>query len=182
MRSPRYWPREWKEAQNGNLTQEQTIEIRTALVNSWVKKEKGTSFVENEKLEEEKKSMNEYLAVYGDYIKKRNAIIALGEENKQGKNEWEKKLIDEETKRQLSDLDIEVAKTTSAISGLFGDMKEKTLKELQDLSERGAEALGFLQSGSWSASKGAELGITKEQFDLVLRKNNLTYGANLRRN
>ena len=74
-------------------------------------------------------------------------------------------MLDEEYKRQVADLQTEANKTTNAITQLFSNMKDKTLEELLDLSERGAEALRFLQ-GSWNDSKGAELGITKEQFDL----------------
>lgn len=159
--------KEWKDAQNGNLTREQTIEIRTALVNSWVKKEKGTTSVDKEELEAENKAMNDYLKTYGNFQKKLLAI-KRDYEDKRGKDmtDGERLKLDEEYKRQVADLQTEANKTTNAITRLFSNMKEKTLKELQDLSERGAEALGFLQSGSWSESKGAELGITKEQFDL----------------
>jgi len=159
--------KEWKDAQNGNLTREQTIEIRTALVNSWVKKEKGTTSVDKEELEAENKAMNDYLKAYGNFQEKLLAI-KHDYEDKRGKatTEGERLLLDEEYKKQVADLQTEANKTTNAITRLFSNMKEKTLKELQDLSERGAEALGFLQSGSWSESKGAELGIKKEQFDL----------------
>lgn len=159
--------KEWKDAQNGNLTQEQTIEIRTALVNSWVKKEKGTTSVDKEELEAENKAMNDYLKAYGNFQEKLLAIKHDYEDKRsKATTEGDRLLLDEEYKKQVADLQTEANKTTNAITRLFSNMKEKTLKELQDLSERGAEALGFLQSGSWSESKGAELGITKEQFDL----------------
>lgn len=159
--------KEWKDAQNGNLTREQTIEIRTALVNSWVKKEKGTTSVDKEELEAENKAMNDYLKAYGNFQEKLLAIKHDYEDKRsKATTEGDRLLLDEEYKKQVADLQTEANKTTNAITRLFSNMKEKTLKELQDLSERGAEALGFLQSGSWSESKGAELGITKEQFDL----------------
>ena len=158
--------KEWKEAQNGNLTREQTIEIRTALVNSWVKKEKGTTSVDKEELEAENKAMNDYLKTYGNFQKKLLAI-KRDYEDKRGKDmtKGERLKLDEEYKRQVADLQTEANKTTNAITQLFSNMKDKTLEELLDLSERGAEALRFLQ-GSWNDSKGAEFGITKEQFDL----------------
>lgn len=111
-----------------------------------------------------KKSMNDYLAAYGTYIEKRNAIIAQGEEKKKGKNEWEQKNIDKEINQQLSALDEQAYKTTSAITQLFGDMKDKTLKDLQEINQRGEEALDFLKGGQWDAGKGAELGITEANF------------------
>ena len=158
--------KEWKDAQNGNLTREQTIEIRTALVNSWVKKEKGTTSVDKEELEAENKAMNDYLKAYGNFQEKLLAI-KRDYEDKRGKDmtKGERLKLDEEYKRQVADLQTEANKTTNAITRLFSNMKDKTLEELLDLSERGAEALRFLQ-GSWNDSKGAEFGITKEQFDL----------------
>lgn len=117
----------------------------------------------------EKQAMNEYLAAYGTYIEKRNAIIAQGEEKKKGKNEWEQKSIDEETKRTLSDLDIEANKKTSAISKLFDDMRERTVSDMRIIAEEAEKAFQFLHSGEWDDKKGLEFGITKETFD-TLRK------------
>lgn len=159
--------REWLANNGEKLTQEQSIEISRRYTNAESKYDKGISELEGSFTPEQlKTSMNEYLAAYGTYINKRNAIIALSEEKKKGKNEWEKKSIDEETKRTLSNLDIEAAKTTSSISLLFGDMKDKTLKDLQDINEKGKAALEFLKSGEWNEEKGLELGITKETFEV----------------
>ncbi|WP_298113798.1 tape measure protein [uncultured Bacteroides sp.] len=160
--------KELSDKSGGKLTQEQSIEISRRYTNADARYTNGISEIEGGFTAEElKKSMNEYLASYGEYVDKRNAIIALGEEKKKGKNEWEQKIIDEETYKVLSDLDIEAAKTTSAISGLFGDMKDKTLKDLQEINKRGQEALEFLKSGEWDKEKGVSLGITKEQFDTL---------------
>lgn len=159
--------KEWGGKNGGKLTQEQSIEISRRYTNAESKYDKGISELEGGFTPEQlKTSMNEYLAAYGTYINKRNAIIALSEEKKKDKNEWEKKSIDEETKRTLSDLDIEATKTTSSISLLFGDMKDKTLKDLQDINEKGKAALEFLKSGEWNEEKGLELGITKETFEV----------------
>ena len=46
--------KEWKDAQGGKLSKEQTVEIHTALVNSYVKREQSTSNVNKEQLEEER--------------------------------------------------------------------------------------------------------------------------------
>ena len=160
--------KELTDKSGGKLTQEQSVEISRRYTNADTRYTNGISEIEGGFTAEElKKSMNEYLASYGEYVDKRNAIIAIGEEKKKGKNEWEQKIIDEETYKVLSELDIEAAKTTSAISGLFGDMKDKTLKDLQEINQRGQEALEFLKSGEWDKEKGVSLGITKEQFDTL---------------
>lgn len=159
--------KEWKDAQGGKLTKEQTVEIRTALVNSYVKRERSTSNVNKEELEEEKRAMNEYLKEYGSYLDKRDAITALyNEKIAKATTEGERKSLSEAMKRELSDLDIEASKTTSAISRLFGDMKDKTLSELEAINRKGREALEFLKSGVWDESKGKDFGITKETFEL----------------
>lgn len=159
--------KEWKDAQGGKLTKEQTVEIHTALVNSYVKRERSTSNVNKEQLEEEKRAMNEYLKEYGSYLDKRDAITALyNEKIAKATTEGERKSLSEAMKRELSDLDIEASKTTSAISRLFGDMKDKTLSELEAINRKGREALEFLKSGVWDESKGKDFGITKETFEL----------------
>ena len=160
--------KELSDKSGGKLTQEQSIEISRRYTNADTRYVNGISEIEGGFTADElKKSMNEYLASYGEYVDKRNAIIALAEERKKGKNEWEQKLIDEETTKSLSDLDIEAAKTTSSISGLFGDMKDKTLKDLQEINQRGQAALEFLKSGEWDEEKGLSFGITEEQFDTL---------------
>ena len=117
----------------------------------------------------EKQAMNDYLVAYGTYLEKRNAIIAQSEEKKKGKNEWEQKTIDEETKQSLSDLDIEANKKTSAITKLFGDMRERTVSDMRAIADEAERAFQFLQSGEWDEKKGLEFGISKETFD-TLRK------------
>lgn len=117
----------------------------------------------------EKQSMNDYLAAYGTYIEKRNAIIAQGEERKKGENDWERKTIDEETNKALSDLDIEANKKTSAVSKLFDDMRERTVSDMHAIADEAERAFQFLQSGEWDEKNGLEFGITKETFD-ILRK------------
>ena len=160
--------KELSDKSGGKLTQEQSVEISRRYTNAYARYTNGISEIEGGFTAEElKKSMNAYLASYGEYVDKRNAIIALGEEKKKWKNEWEQKIIDEETYKVLSDLDIEAAKTTSAISGLFGDMKDKTLKDLQEINQRGQASLEFLKSGEWDEEKGLSFGITKEQFDTL---------------
>lgn len=160
--------KEWGAKNGGKLSQEQSIEISRRYTNAENKYNSSITSLEGGFSPKElEKSMNEYLSAYGNYIEKRNAIIALGEEKKHGKNKWEQKSIDEETKRAISDLDIEAAKTTSSISQLFGDMRDKTLKELQEIGEKGKAALEFLKSGEWDEEKGLEFGITKEQFETI---------------
>lgn len=150
--------------ENG-LTTEQQENIDTANRLNEKNKNKQTKEI----LDDEINAMNDYLAAYGNYYEKRNAIIEQGESRKVGKNEWEQKSIDEETKRALSDLDIEANKSTSAISKLFGDMRQHTVADMRLIANEAERAFQFLQSGEWDENKGLEFGMTKETFD-TLRK------------
>lgn len=150
--------------ENG-LTTDQQENIDTANRLNEKNKNKQTKEI----LDDEINAMNDYLAAYGNYYEKRNAIIEQGESRKVGKNEWEQKSIDEETKRALSDLDIEANKSTSAISKLFDDMRQHTVADMRLIANEAERAFQFLQSGEWDENKGLEFGMTKETFD-TLRK------------
>lgn len=160
--------KEWKDAQGGKLTQEQTIEIRTALVNSYVKREQSTSNVNQEQLEEEKRAMNEYLKEYGSYLEKRQAITELyNEKIAKATTEGERLSLAEGMKKELADVDNEAQKSTSIITWLFDDMSKKNITSIRAIADEAEKFLSFLERGEYSSDNS--FGITKEQFD-VLRK------------
>lgn len=159
--------KEWREAQGGKLTQEQTVEIKTAITQAQATRMRSTQEAENEQIEAQRKAMNDYLKEYGTYQDKKMALAAeYGQKIAFAETEGEKLILGKEWDKQLSDLEIKSGNTANAIIALFGDMKGKTLKELIVISTKGKEALEFLKSGEWDESKGKELGITQEQFDL----------------
>ena len=128
---------------------------------------RSTQEVENEQIEAQRKAMNDYLKEYGTYQDKKMALAAeYGQKIAFAETEGEKLILGKEWDKQLSDLEIKSGNTANAIIALFGDMKDKTLKELIEISTKGKEALEFLKSGEWDESKGKGLGITQEQFDL----------------
>lgn len=159
--------KEWREAQGGKLTQEQTVEIKTAITQAQATRMRSTQEVENEQIEAQRKAMNDYLKEYGTYQDKKMTLAAeYGQKIAFAETEGEKLILGKEWDKQLSDLEIKSGNTANAIIALFGDMKDKTLKELIEISTKGKEALEFLKSGEWDESKGKGLGITQEQFDL----------------
>ena len=160
--------KEWKDAQGGKLTKEQTVEIRTALVNSYVKREQSTSNVNKEQLEEEKRAMNEYLKEYGSYQKKRQAITAIyNEKIAKATTKWERLSLAEGMKKELADVDNEAQKSTSIITRLFDDMSKKNITSIRAIADEAEKFLSFLERGEYSSDNS--FGITEEQFD-VLRK------------
>lgn len=113
----------------------------------------------------EKRSMDEYLAAYGDYVNKRQAIIDIAESKKIGKSEGEKKKIDVETAEKVFDLDIVADKETAAFGRLFSDMKGRAIKDLHTIADEAQKALDFVKKGVWNDKVGESFGISKEVFD-----------------
>ena len=112
-------------------------------------------------------SMNAYLREYGDYEGKKLAITQEYEQKiAEAANVWEKGALTHKMKVELAALDIEANKTTNAIAQLFGDMRDKSLSELEGISAKGTEALEFLKGGQWDEAKGKTLGISKETFEI----------------
>ena len=158
--------KEWKDAQGGKLTKEQIVEIRTALVNSYVKREQSTSNVNKEQLEEEKRAMNEYLKEYGSYQKKRQAITAIyNEKIAKATTKWERLSLAEGMKKELADVDNEAQKSTSIITRLFDDMSKKNITSIRAIADEAEKFLSFLERGEYSSDNS--FGITKEQFDML---------------
>ena len=112
-------------------------------------------------------SMNAYLKEYGDYEGKKLAITQEYEEKiAEATNLWDKGALTQKMKEELAALDIEANKTTNSIAQLFGDMRDKSLSELEGIAAKGTEALEFLKGGQWDESKGKTLGISKETFEV----------------
>lgn len=115
----------------------------------------------------ERQAMNEYLKEYGTYMEKRQAIIALGEDKKKGKNVWEQSAIEQETNNQLADLDIQAAESSAAFGELFSNVKDRSVKDMRAIINQAQAALDFIKGGAWDAAKGVEFGITEETFNTL---------------
>lgn len=162
--------KEWKDAQNGKLIKEQTVEIQTALVNSYVKKEKSTGLISSEQLAEEKRMMNEFLKEYGSYMEKRQAITELyNEKISKALTSGEKLSLSEEMKKELAAVDDEAQKKTSIITTLFSDMSKRTVADIRAIAKEAQEMLDYVNNGEFkTGSDGKGLfGLTKEQFDIL---------------
>ena len=160
--------KEWREAQGGKLTKEQTIEIRMAKVNAGAKLGNATSDVIHEQIEAEERAMNEYLKEYGSYLEKRQAITELyNEKIAKATTEGERLSLAEGMKKELADVDNEAQKSTSIITRLFDDMSKKNISDIRAIASEAENFLAFLERGEYSSDNS--FGITEEQFD-ILRK------------
>ena len=120
-----------------------------------------------EDLNAQREAMNAYLAEYGTYMQKRQAVIEQYQDKiNKATTKGEKLSLGNQRDSILSGIDEQANKTTSAVSLLFGDMKDKTLKDLETINMAGQKALEFLKSGQWDETTGKSLGITKENFNV----------------
>ena len=159
--------KELKEKNKGVLSEQDAKVIQQMYVESYVIKMRSEQKVENDQAKAEKEAMNKYLIEYGSYQERRLAIKEKYDRliAKAG-TEGERLSLGKEMTEALSDLDQKAGKTTNAIIMLFGDMRDKSLKELIELTNKGEKALEFLKKGVWDENKGKEFGITEKQFDL----------------
>lgn len=157
--------KEWREAQGGKLTQEQTVEIKTAVTQAKTTRMRSTQEVEYEQVEAQRKAMNDYLKEYGSYQEKKMALaVEYGQKIADAETEGEKLMLGKQWDKELLDLEIKTKNSSNAIIALFGDMRDKSLKELQELASKGQEALDFIKNGKWNATVGSKLGITEDEF------------------
>lgn len=153
--------------ENG-LTEEQTRAINIANRQNEQSRSKSVAEVRAD----EKRSMNEYLAEYGSLQEQKLALAELyAEKIANAVNDGEKKALQAQYRDAVSAIDIEINKSVSVISKAFGDMSEKTSKELRTIADDAEAAYKFLQGGEWSDEKGMLFGMSKDTFD-SLRLNN----------
>ncbi|MEA4980740.1 MAG: tape measure protein [Petrimonas sp.] len=113
---------------------------------------------------ETKKSWNDLALEFGDYYQKRIAIA----------EKWEKTIAElpvqfqrearNKMNSELAELDGEYSKTTTAITELFKDTSEKSVKELRKMADEAERMKDFVLGGQWNAGNGADFGITEAQF------------------
>lgn len=143
------------------LPEENANSIQGKYSNAYIKKDQETKAY----FESQKQAMNEFLAAYGDYVQKRQAIIDLAEAKKKGKNKVEQDIIDAETHQTLSDLDIKANESTSAFGKLLSDMSNRTVKDLHTIASEAQNALEFVKAGKWDPQKGKSYGMTEVTFN-----------------
>lgn len=159
---------EWKKAQGGKLTQEQTDALAEARGVASAKAQYDRNEVNEKYWKAEADAMNEYLIEYGTYQQKREAIAdKYNKQIAEAETEGQKKILQKQMENELSELDISANKTTSIVSQLFGDMTDKSLAELRRLQTEGKKALDFLTGGQWNEQTGKDLGITKDMFNTI---------------
>lgn len=152
--------------QNG-LTKEQQGAVDKAGINSVRQYLMDIAAIYAEQRKSEDDAMRDYLKQYGDYQERKLAITQeyahkISEANTEGARLALMRQRDDE----LADLAISSG-SGSAISGIFGNMADKSLTELRQLYTEGSKALEFLKGGQWDAGQGISLGIDSGTFDVL---------------
>ena len=157
---------ELEKAQGGKLTDEQTSIFDAAVTGIEAGRKRDTNSLLSKRLEEEKEAMNRYLAEYGSYLEKRQAITKQYQEKiDSATNDWDKKYFEAQKTEALAKLDDEVQKKTSIITRLFGDMSKKSVEEMRSIADEAERLLSFIESGEYQQDNA--FGITEEQFDTL---------------
>lgn len=125
------------------------------------------------KREQEKKeaeALDQYLIQFGEYLEKREAMKRNAERQMaQAETEGERMSIAAQLEKDLSEIDIIAKRKISAVTLLFDDMSDKTIKDMEAIYQKGVKTLDFLKAGEWNAEAGEQLGITEETFNTLLR-------------
>lgn len=152
------------------LTEEQSTAIASARAQADQKRRNDTSQVRAD----EKRSMNEYLAEYGSLQEQKLALAELyAEKIANAVNDGEKKALQAQYRDAVSAIDIEINKSVSVISKAFGDMSDKTSKELRTIADDAEYAYNFLKGGKWDDTQGMLFGMSKDTFDSIRSDNAL---------
>lgn len=168
--------REWEQAQNGILTEEQRIALGNKASNAMKTRESGLAKLTKEETEAATQAMNEYLREYGTWMEKRQAISNIYTEKiNKATTQGEKLTLAEQMKRELAQVDDEAHGRTTSIAKLFEDMSEKTVTSMREIADEAETVLAYLKAGKWEEVIGTDgkgtgkdaFGFTKEQYDLL---------------
>lgn len=123
----------WSSEQNGTLTDDQLNTLVTAAGIAFSKRNKEISDIEKAQNEKDEKNRLEYLAKYGSYLEKRNAIIEKYNKELQGveSGSWEEKGILAKQKDELDTLDKTLLEDSELWSKCFDGFENRSTSALK---------------------------------------------------
>ncbi|MDR1582896.1 MAG: tape measure protein [Prevotellaceae bacterium] len=125
---------EWKKAQNGKLTDEQTKVADEAWQTAFDKRLKAEADFYKEKDKEEKEKYNEYLKEYGNYQERLLAITNLySQKISDAKTQGEKNILEAERKNELSKEANMMMKKTSLWKRFFNDIEKQSKSSVKNI-------------------------------------------------
>lgn len=157
---------ELKKEQGGKLTTDQQAVFDTAITGIGKAKDTAISKLLSEQAAAERSAMQTYLAEYGNYWEKRQAIAQQYQDKiSKATTEGERLSLQAGMVQALAKLDDEAQKKTSIITKLFGDMSKKTVADMRSIANEAEKMLSFIEGGQYD--KDNSFGITEEQFKVL---------------
>jgi tape measure domain-containing protein len=152
---------EWKEAQSGKLTSEQSKVLADWDEKAFENYKKGVTKVNEDKAKAEKKAQQELLIQFGNYQEQKKGIEQKYADMKAETDvEGEKKLLDAQMKAELESLDERFGLTTTLMADLFEDASKKSVNSIQAIIDK-YEMLVAFKSG---AKQEDGTNVTKEEL------------------
>lgn len=135
------WKRENKEAGistgGGGLTPDQKDALAAARDSNDKNRSAALAATFEEEKEKEAEAMRDYLSEYGNYEEKKLAITQEYEKRiAEATTEGEQKILQEELKKKMADLDMEELKEGLDWESVFGDLDKVSTESLQSLRTR----------------------------------------------
>lgn len=142
--------KKWSDAQNGKLTQEQTIEISTRYANAENLKDKSITEANEEQLKADFQAMQDYLKEFGTFQQQKLAIAQDYDRRiAESQNQWEKKSLEKQKESDLSAVDTEAMKQNIdwvTVFGEFGGMFDSMIRPALDEAKKYVQTDKFKNS------------------------------------
>lgn len=115
--------------------------------------------------EDEQQRLNDLILQYGSYEEKKKVIQEKYAKERSGVSAKERELLIKAEAEELYNLEQQYRKTASAIQDLFGNLEKKSSSELNAIADKGASALEYIKTGTWSEDN--EFGLSEEAFNEI---------------
>lgn len=114
--------KQWSDANNGKLTEEQTVEISTRYANADSLRDKSIAEVNDEALKADLQAMQDYLKEFGTFQQQKLAIAQEYDRRiAESQNQWEKKSLEMQKESDIAAVDTEAMKQNIDWVSVFGE-------------------------------------------------------------
>lgn len=142
--------KKWADAQDGKLTEEQSIEISTRYTHAEDLKDKSITETNDEQLKADIQAMQDYLKEFGTFQQQKLAIAQDYDRRiAESQNQWEKKSLEKQKESDISAVDTEAMKQNIdwvAVFGEFGGMFDGMIRPALDEAKKYVQTDKFKNS------------------------------------
>lgn len=142
--------KKWADAQDGKLTEEQSIEISTRYTNAESLKDKSIAETKEEQLKADFQAMQDYLKEFGTFQQQKLAIAREYDRKiSESQNQWEKKSLEKQKESDIAGVDTEAMKQNIdwvTVFGEFGGMFDAMIRPALDEAKKYVQTDKFKNS------------------------------------